>query len=164
MAEPPSVPTGLTFPLNQRPTASYHESPRSFGSGRSGGRKHAGCDLYAPVGTPVRAMLGGKVRTALYAFYGGTYAIEIDHGTFVARYGEVQKEVADKLKVGDAVSAGQVIGQVGQLNNYPKSMLHLELYTGSESGGLTDRSSLPYKRRSDLFDPTSWLDAVQPSS
>lgn len=163
MTDPPSIPTGLLFPLSQRPAESWHESPRSFGSGRSGGRKHAGCDLYAPVGTPVRAMLGGKVLTALYSFYGGTYALEVDHGTFVARYGEVQSEVADKLEVGAAIAAGQIIGQVGQLNNYHRSMLHLELYTGSSTGALTDRQSMPYKRRDDLFDPTSWLDAVAPA-
>ena len=135
-------------------------SPRSFGSGRSNGRKHAGCDLYAPVGTPVRAMAGGKVLTALYSFYGGTYAIEIDHGTFVARYGEVQSAVADQLAVGATITPGQVIGQVGKLNNYHKSMLHLELYAGTETGALTDRAKKPYQRRGDLFNPSTWLDAA----
>ncbi|MCA9654023.1 MAG: M23 family metallopeptidase [Myxococcales bacterium] len=160
-ADPPPVPTGLLFPLHERPTESYTTSPRSFGSGRKGGRKHAGCDLYAPVGTPIRAMAGGKVLTALYSFYGGTYALEVDHGTFVARYGEIQKEIADKLKVGDSVTPGLVIGQVGKLNNYHQSMLHLELYTGSGKGGLTDRTSKPYQRRADLFNPTTWLDAAK---
>jgi murein DD-endopeptidase MepM/ murein hydrolase activator NlpD len=158
---PPAIPADLLFPLFQRPAESYTTRPRNFGSGRSKGRKHAGCDLYAPVGTVIRAMAQGKVITALYAFYGGTYAIEIDHGTFVARYGEIQKTTADKLKVGADVTPGQVIAAVGKLNNYHESMLHLELYAGTASGGLTVRGSLPYQRRADLFDPTTWLDAAR---
>lgn len=144
----------------QRPTESYKTSPRNFGSGRSGGRKHGGCDLYAPVGTPIRAMAQGTVRTALYEFYGGTYALEIDHGTFVARYGEIQRTTAKDLKVGATVSPGQVIAHVGKLNNYNRSMLHLELYAHTATGSLTNRGNPPYQRRADLFDPTTWLDAA----
>lgn len=144
----------------QRPTESYKTSPRNFGSGRSGGRKHGGCDLYAPVGTPIRAMAQGTIRTALYEFYGGTYALEIDHGTFVARYGEIQRTTAKDLKVGATVSPGQVIAHVGKLNNYNRSMLHLELYAHTATGSLTNRGNPPYQRRADLFDPTTWLDAA----
>jgi len=157
---PPAIPGNLIFPLFQAATASYKTSPRHFGSGRSKGRKHAGCDLYAPVGTVIRAMAQGKVLTACYEFYGGTYAIEIDHGSFVARYGEIQKKDADKFKVGADITPGQVIGAVGKLNNYHESMLHLELYAGTGTGALTVRSNKPYQRRSDLFDPTTWLDAA----
>ena len=47
----------MLFPLSFRPAESYHERPRSFGAPRDGGtRSHAGCDLYAPIGTPVRAV------------------------------------------------------------------------------------------------------------
>ena len=158
---PPAIPPDLLFPLFQRPTDSYKTRPRNFGSGRSGGRKHAGCDLYAEVGTAIRAMAQGRVLRPLYEFYGGTYALEIDHGTFVARYGEIQRRDANQLKQGDTVSPGQVIAHVGKLNNYYRSMLHLELYTGSASGQLTVRGAPPYQRRSDLFDPTTWLDAAR---
>jgi murein DD-endopeptidase MepM/ murein hydrolase activator NlpD len=158
---PPAIPETLIFPLFQRPADSYKTSPRNFGSGRSGGRRHAGCDLYAPVGTSIRAMAQGTVLVAPYEFYGGTYAFEVDHGTFVARYGEVKKPAKDALAVGTSVSPGQVIAAVGKLNNYHKSMLHLELYAGTATGGLTDRGNPPYQRRADLFDPTTWLDAAK---
>jgi len=157
---PPVVPAGLLFPMFQRPKESYTENPRKFGSGRSGGRKHGGCDLYAPVGTEIRAMMQGTVIIPPYEFYGGTYALEVDHGTFVARYGEIKKPTT-KMKAGDPVSPGQVIGQVGKLNNYNKSMLHLELYARTATGALTNRGNPPYQRRADLFDPTSWLDAAK---
>jgi murein DD-endopeptidase MepM/ murein hydrolase activator NlpD len=159
--DPPSVPAGLLFPLFQAATESYKTSPRNFGSGRSGGRRHGGCDLYAPVGTPVRAMLAGRVRIAPYEFYGGTWAVEIDHGTFVARYGEVKPSSVRALAEGADISPGQVIAEVGKLNNFNKSMLHLELFAGTATGGLTNRGNPPYQRRADLFDPTSWLDAAR---
>lgn len=158
---PPPIPADLMFPMHQRPAESYHTNPRSFGSGRSKGRKHAGCDLYAPVGTAIRAMAQGTILTALYEFYGGTYALEVDHGTFVARYGEIQRTTAGDFKVGDPVTPGLVIAHVGKLNNYNRSMLHLELYAHTATGGLTVRSNKPYQRRSDLFDPTTWLDAAR---
>ena len=52
----------LLFPFAFRPTESYKTGMRGFGSNRSGGtRKHAGCDLYAPTGTPIRAIRDGLV-------------------------------------------------------------------------------------------------------
>jgi hypothetical protein len=36
-------------------------------------------------------------------------------------------------------------------------MLHIELYRGTAQGGLTANNP-PYKRRSDLLDPTPFLD------
>ena len=50
------------FPLPFRPRESYRVSPRSFGSSRAGGaRKHAGVDLYAPVGTHILAIDDGVI-------------------------------------------------------------------------------------------------------
>jgi murein DD-endopeptidase MepM/ murein hydrolase activator NlpD len=158
---PPPIPANLLFPMHQRPVESYHTRPRNFGGNRSGGRKHAGCDLYAPVGTAIRAMSQGTILRALYEFYGGTYALEVDHGTFVARYGEIQRTTASRFKVGDPVSPGAVIGHVGKLNNYNRSMLHLELYADTATGQLTVRNNPPFQRRRDLFDPTTWLDAAR---
>jgi hypothetical protein len=64
---------------------------RVFGYRRDGGaRLHAGCDLYAPVGTPIFAIADGEVILAPYPFYLGTHAIEVYHkGVGVVRYGEV---------------------------------------------------------------------------
>lgn len=149
-----------TFPLHKRPTQSYHENPRKFGSGRDAGkRKHAGCDLYAPVGTPIVAMEDGVV-VQTYLFYCGTYALEVKHASgFIARYGEIQK---CSLKAGDVVKEGQVIATVGKLEGMTISMLHLELFSGVATGPLTVRGvpGGPFSRRSDLIDPTGYLDAL----
>ncbi|GGB21800.1 M23 family metallopeptidase [Agarivorans gilvus] len=155
--------TSLKFPLASKPTQSYKVAPRSFGSSRSSGsRKHAGCDLYADAGTEIYAMTDGVVK-AHRKFYLGTYQLIVDHGSFIARYGEVDEALPDGIKVGDAVKKGQHIADVGLLtfkSGATMSMLHLEMYSGKASGALSDKSpnSNEYKRRSDLLDPTPYLD------
>lgn len=162
---PASIPAHLVYPLTQAATADYTTGARAFGSGRRGGRKHAGIDLYAPVGTPVVAMAAGTIIQPVYSFYLGTYALEVNHGTFVARYGEIQRDVADAFETGASVTAGQRLGQVGQLQGLSFSMLHLELYAGTSTGALTVRSNPPYKRRADLMNPTQFVDqATLPQS
>lgn len=161
---------GLLFPLPFRPDDSYHESPRSFGSNRAAGRKHAGIDLYAPVGTPIRAMAEGRVL-AIYGFHGETWAIDIEHGNFIARYGEVGEKTI-KVTPGVLVKRGDNLAEVGLLmlrnrttgkvEPHTKSMLHLEFFrttlfpTGKNR--LTNRNSSPFQRRGDLMDPTGSID------
>ena len=151
---------GLLFPLEKRPIESYKTDARRFGSNRSQGkRKHAGIDLYAPVGTPVRAMADGLVIQS-YLFYGGTHVIEVNHGTFIARYGEIAEE-SISIKDKEEIKRGQIIGKVGQLKGLDISMLHLEMYGTTESpekSGLTQRHSEPFQRRTDLIDPTESID------
>jgi len=148
----------MYFPLKFRPEESYHERPRKFGAPRSQGkRKHAGCDLYAPVGTPVFAVADGTVISA-YPFYLGTWAVEVDHIEFVVRYGEVQKTLGPRIKPGAKVGAGDHIGQIGRLEGLKISMVHFEMYSGKGKGPLTVKSSQGFQRRSDLMDPTSYLD------
>jgi murein DD-endopeptidase MepM/ murein hydrolase activator NlpD len=156
---------GLLFPLPSKSQQSYHTGARKFNSSR-GKRRHAGCDLYAPVGTEVRAMADGKVVNC-YSFYWKTDAIEVDHGTFIARYGEVasmSKSERDAL-IGKQVKRGDVLAKVGQLiqpsgNKYKDTMLHLEMYGSTQSplkAPLTNKSS-PFMRRADLVDPTPTID------
>lgn len=152
------------FPFKNLPSVSWTEGMRRFGASRSNGKRaHAGCDLYFPVGTIIHAITSGTVTLGPYAFYDGTYALEIDHGAFLARYGEIQKQAL--VKAGDHVSAGQPIARVGKLHSIINSMLHLELYDKSAQGGLTVKNSqtkktaggVPFWRRRDLIDPTPKL-------
>jgi len=149
--------SGYNFPLKSRPVESFKTGMRRFGSNRSKGRKHAGCDLYAPVGTPVYALDDGEVLKDLYAFYLGTYALEVKHPNFVARYGEL-KSAAPSIKKGSKIKKGDLIGYIGELRGLNMSMLHLELYSGTATGPLTVRGNPPYQRRSDLIDPTNILE------
>lgn len=152
--------SNILFPLKTRSPYFYKTGMRAFGSNRSHGRKHAGCDLYAPIGTPVYAMDDGEIINGPYAFYLGTYALEIKHTHFIARYGEI-KSAAKNLTKGSKVKKGQLIGYVGELKGLNMSMLHLELYSGTQKGPLTIRDSKPYQRRSDLINPTEILDKAK---
>lgn len=154
------------FPFKEKdfPTQDWIQGIRCFGARRSGGRRaHAGCDLYAPVGTTIHAISSGVVTLGPYAFYDGTFALEVDHGSFLARYGEIQGKAF--VKTGDKVNAGQPIAKVGKLLSMKNSMLHLELYDKSASGPLTVKNKLtkknskgvPFMRRADLIDPTQKL-------
>jgi Peptidase family M23/Putative peptidoglycan binding domain len=147
----------MRFPFDFVPSESWHVSPRRFGAARAGGRKHAGCDLYAPVGTPVFAISYGTVKS-FSAFYKGTFALTIDHGEFLVRYGEVSEKIASNFSVGAKVKEGDQIAHVGDLIGLNLSMLHLEVYGGTASGPLTSPGRLPYKRRADLIDPTGLMD------
>ena len=152
-----------TFPLHQRPTESYTVNPRKFGCPRANARKHAGCDLYAPAGTPVLAVEDGEVIAGPYLFYDVVDAVEIRHASGIVRYGEISKTGALGIKPGAKVVAGQVIGFVGKMQTVPQSMIHFELYAGTGKGPLTDRARPPFMRRADLIDPTAFLNACLPA-
>jgi len=154
------------FPFPTVPTESWEERPRAFASPRAGGaRLHAGCDLYFPKGTPIHAIADGVVTRGPYPFYCGTFALEIDHGLFIARYGEIQSKT--EAIAGAKVKAGQKIASVGHLIGIqvPSDMLHFELYDKTLSGPLTVASDsgsaikngVPFMRRKDLIDPTLQL-------
>jgi hypothetical protein len=136
---------------------------RNFGANRSGGRrKHAGIDLKFPAGTPIRAMADGVVVAPPTLFYDGVKAFAVDHGIFIARYGEISRTAPGFDKVGAKVKRGEIIAFVGQLSS-GNSMLHLELYSGV--GGdpltnpLTNPKLMPFQRRADLLNPMDFIKA-----
>ena len=171
----PSV-SGEFFPFATVPRQSWEKPPLAFASRRAGGaRLHAGCDLYFPQGTSIHAIAEGVVTRGPYAFYAETFALEIDHGSFLARYGEIQRKT--EVNAGANVRAGQKIARVGHLIGIkvPSDMLHLELYDKSVSGPLTVgggsgsamKNGVPFMRRKDLIDPTlklnQWRENLPPA-
>lgn len=149
----------MPFPLPYVPALSYRTGGRKFGAPRPSGRMHAGCDLVVPLGTPVLAVADGVVMEAAErVFYRGTYAVVVQHDTCLVRYCEVRSAAPGIIR-GVAVSAGGVIGYVGKM--YKDSMLHLELYSAPYGkGDLTNRKNPPFQRRSDLRDPSGFLDGL----
>jgi murein DD-endopeptidase MepM/ murein hydrolase activator NlpD len=147
-----------TFPLPFRPKQDYHKGGLKFGAVRDGGgRKHAACDLIAPKGTEIYAVEDGEVVRGPYPFYHGTDAIEfkLTSSGRVVRYGEI-KSAAPGVHVGTKLKEGDLIAFVGKMHS--SSMLHFEMYDGSATGNLTDRSNKGFQRRKDLIDPTEYLD------
>lgn len=92
-------------------------------------RRHAGIDLAAATGTPVRAARTGVVR---HAGWSGDYGlmIEIDHGLWWrSRYAHLS---ALAVVAGQRVTQGTVIGAVGATGMATGAHLHFELrYAGA---------------------------------
>jgi len=94
---------------------------------------HRGVDLTPGLGAEVHAVAAGTVRIATEA--GGDYGVTvlIDHvidGQVVStRYGHMQYGSL-RVKQGDTVTAGQVLGAVGQTGKATGPHLHLEVLLG----------------------------------
>ncbi len=75
-------------------------------------RPHYGIDFHAPEGTPVKAMMDGEVTLAENDMYftGGT--IIFDHGHGISTLYMHMSEI--RVKVGQKVKKGQIVGTLGQ--------------------------------------------------
>lgn len=105
---------GLIWPVRGTVTSEY---------GYRWGRLHAGIDIGAPNGVPIRAAKGGEVITAgSMGGYGNT--VIIDHGGgFTTLYAHMSRIGASD---GASVSQGQVIGYVGSTGHSTGNHLHFE--------------------------------------
>lgn len=104
-----------------------------FGAPRSGGRKHQGMDLVAPVGTQVLAAKSGKVFIGHIRNGMGRY-VEICHPDgSVTRYGHL-KRIA--IRDGQRVRRGQPLGTVGKTGNARRRIIqpHLHFEVWNEQG------------------------------
>jgi hypothetical protein len=152
------MPSGdFMFPLAALPKQSWHSGGCNFGASRDhGARRHAGCDLKEPKGTQIYAVADGILVQRPYAFTPGVHAVEIQHGPYLMRYGEI---LPGSYTGGKTVKKGEPICKIGILDS-GKQMLHFEIYSnGSSRVPLTNkRSPSLFRRRSDLMDPTKLLD------
>jgi murein DD-endopeptidase MepM/ murein hydrolase activator NlpD len=107
---------------------------------------HAGVDLGAPRGTPIRAAAAGVVETMRCQASIGTcdrdggvfvlgcgWYVDIRHaGNIVTRYCHMGSR--PQVNVGDAVTAGQVLGFVGSSGHSSGPHLHFEVHRNVPSG------------------------------
>lgn len=87
---------------------------------------HTGLDFAAPVGTPIHAVMGGKI---VWTGWGGAYGnlTKIQHADNVQTWYAHQSAI--DVKVGETVTAGQTIGRVGATGNTTGPHVHLEVRT-----------------------------------
>ena len=138
----------------QRPTTGNAVAPvpgavvgAHFGQYGLWSRYHTGLDFRAAYGTPIRAVLPGVV---VYAGNSGDWAgnhIAIRHTGGVTTMSSHMSSMA--VHAGQSVSAGQVIGYVGQTGRAFGPHLHFELYPAGVKYGDV------YK----AIDPQPWLRA-----
>jgi murein DD-endopeptidase MepM/ murein hydrolase activator NlpD len=137
----------MIHPVNYSPSQDFGDNPtrdlpadhwiiRQFGNYQPDG--HTGVDYPCPVGTEVRAVSTGTVLHVGY--FDGTYADNpywinpgfagwtyvIDHVWFVGIYGHCQEGGA-RVRVGDVVPEGQVLGLSGNTGASTGPHLHFEV-------------------------------------
>lgn len=86
---------------------------------------HRGLDMRAALGDPVRAAAPGQIVLAADHYYGGR-SVFLDHGLGVFTVYMHLDEI--KVRQGDMVEAGEIIGLAGQTGRVTGPHLHLGLY------------------------------------
>lgn len=116
LADAPSM-----WPVEGRVASSFGERLDPF---NGEGAFHAGIDIDAPMGTPVRATADGDVvRAGMASGYGRV--VELDHGHGLStRYGHLS---GFAVLPGEHVTRGQVIGYVGESGRATGPHLHYEV-------------------------------------
>lgn len=106
---------GLAWPVS---------GPITSGFGQRWGRLHAGIDIGAGFGTPIRAAAAG---TVVHAGWLGGYGnlVVIDHGAGLATAYAHQQAIF--VSVGQQVGQGETIGEVGSTGNSTGPHLHFEV-------------------------------------
>ena len=175
----PSARLEMVWPTDQRATVmlfkdgSLVETKRfpvlgarltsAFGNRRhpvyGGVRRHDGVDLAAPRGTPVMATAPGRVSfVGRRGGYGRVVEVEHERGT-LSRYTHLSR-FASGLSVGDAINAGDTLGEVGASGLTTGPNLHYEVRVGDrpvdplEEGQriILGESPAPQDYRSVLFE------------
>ncbi|MFD3512463.1 M23 family metallopeptidase [Streptomyces sp. NPDC058657] len=114
-------------------TATYGQSGSMWSSGQ-----HTGLDFAGQAGAPLKAVHGATVKSAGWSgSYGYRIVLELPDGTEVWYCHLSQMSVS----VGEKVSTGQVIGNMGATGNVSGVHLHLEVHTPGGDG----------------IDPAAWL-------
>lgn len=96
---------------------------------KTNGKQNDGINLAVPEGTPVKAAEDGVVAYAGNELkgYGNLVLIRHDNG-YVTAYAHASEL---KVKRGDKISRGQVIGKAGQTGDVASPQLHFEIRKGS---------------------------------
>jgi murein DD-endopeptidase MepM/ murein hydrolase activator NlpD len=98
--------------------------------GQAGGRwsrNHTGLDFAAPIGTPIHAVMAGKVIFAAFAgAYGRQVQVRHYNGT-VTSYSHMS---AFSVSVGQVVRAGGQVGAIGVTGNTTGPHVHFEVRPG----------------------------------
>jgi len=126
LSDIPSRPSGEPFGklANKLPWPVPRRITARFGSPREGSVRWNGVLLDAPAGTPVRAIHAGRVVFADW-LRGYGLLIIVDHGdSFLSLYGHNQSLARE---VGEWVSAGDVLAQVGDSGGFQQNGLYFEI-------------------------------------
>jgi murein DD-endopeptidase MepM/ murein hydrolase activator NlpD len=123
----------------------------TWGSPRSGSRKHEGQDLFAPKGTPVVSATHGVVVRKGTGGLGGISVAVFGPGGRVYYYAHLDRW-ADSVEVGSVVQPGDLLGFVGNTGNARNTPPHLHFGVYSAGGAM---DPLPMLRKAAEADTQS---------
>jgi murein DD-endopeptidase MepM/ murein hydrolase activator NlpD len=117
--------------------------PHQYWDGFGAGRGHEGVDVGARCGTPLVAAQAGRVRYVKYHAAAGNYVI-LDVAGSDLELGYMHLIRPSLAKPGQQVSAGQLLGYVGETGNASGCHLHFEVWKGVWYGGGSAIDPMPY--------------------
>ena len=123
-----------TWPVSGPTLAPYSVDALVYNATTQDWRTHAGVDLTAAVGTPVRAAGSGVVTAVYDDEYLGTTVIVNHPDGHVSQYSNLA--VMPSVSAGDSVEAGQTIGAVGAtalLEIADEPHLHFAVYANGDT-------------------------------
>ncbi|MCE9677935.1 peptidoglycan DD-metalloendopeptidase family protein [Shewanella sp. AS1] len=86
-------------------------------------KAHRGVDYVAAVGTPIKSAGDGRVIKSGYSQYNGNYVFIKHNDTYTTKYLHLKKR---KVKQGQSVKQGQIIGTLGATGRVTGAHLHYE--------------------------------------
>jgi murein DD-endopeptidase MepM/ murein hydrolase activator NlpD len=112
----------FSWPLRGYITSRYGYRNSPFGGAR---QFHTGIDIAAPMGTPVRASMGGRVSGTGYNETSGNYVVITHHSGYRTLYAHLS---VVRVKAGAYVRTGDRIGDVGSTGLSTGPHLHFTVY------------------------------------
>ena len=124
----------ICWPVQGDVIAAFSRDTLTYSQTMADWRTHEGLDIAVELGTPVSVTQDGTV-TAVYADdYLGPVVVVSHSGDLATRYANLAEE--PNVVVGEHVSAGQTLGQVGDsalLETAEEPHLHFEVFSGGEA-------------------------------
>lgn len=134
LATPPSGTEAQVYPI---------QGPYEYWDGFGGARGHEGVDIGSPCGTPLVAVQAARVRYRKYHGAAGNYVVlDLKGSTVDLAYMHLSEPSV--ARTGQRVTAGQLLGFVGDTGNASGCHLHFEVWDGTWYGGGTPVDPMPF--------------------
>ncbi len=113
------------WPTSGYITSNYGYRSYPFDDDGGGRQFHSGLDIGAPMGSPVRAAMSGRVSSAGWDDVLGNHVVISHHAGYRTLYGHMS---VIRVKTGAYVGTGERIGDVGSTGRSTGPHVHFTVY------------------------------------